>query len=207
MELRDALDQIAEIRQRMAESELFRGYRSVPVAVSGALALAAGVLQPAIVPDPVRDVRGYVVLWSAVAVISVMAAGLTMGMRDCFAGPSHTRIITWIAIRQFIPCLASGAIVAGVIVRFAPEAAWLLPGLWQLFFAQGIFSSRRILPRPVYIVGTFYLIAGSVGFFVFRDGDSLSPWAMALPFGLGQMLAAAILYWTLERRDAIETES
>jgi hypothetical protein len=207
MELREALDQIAEIRQRMAESELFRGYRALPVAVSGALALAAGVLQPAIVPDPVPDPRGFVLLWSSVAVLSVFAAGLTMGVRDCFAGPSHTRAITWIAIRQFIPSLVSGAIVAGVVVRFAPEAAWLLPGLWQMFFAQGIFSSGRILPRPVYVVGTFYLVAGSVGFFVFRDGDALSPWAMALPFGLGQILAASILYWTLERRDEIETEA
>ena len=207
MELREALDQIAEIRQRMAESELFRGYRAVPVAVSGALALMAGVLQPAFVHDPVRDVRGFVLLWAAVAVLSVLAAGMTMWMRDCFAGPSHTRAITWIAIRQFIPSLVCGAIVAGVVVRFAPEAAWLLPGLWQMFFALGIFSSGRILPRPVYVVGTFYLIAGAAGFFVFRDGDALSPWAMALPFGVGQMLTASILYWTLERRDAIETET
>jgi hypothetical protein len=28
---------------------------------------------------------------------------------------------------------------------------------------------------------------------------ALSPWAMGLPFGAGQMLAAAVLYRTLER--------
>jgi hypothetical protein len=27
----------------------------------------------------------------------------------------------------------------------------------------------------------------------------LSPWAMGVPFGVGQLLAAAVLYWTLER--------
>ena len=30
---------------------------------------------------------------------------------------------------------------------------------------------------------------------------ALSPWAMGLPFGAGQLFAAAILYWTLERTD------
>ena len=37
MELRDALAQIAEIRQHMARTEVFRGYRALPVAFSGVL--------------------------------------------------------------------------------------------------------------------------------------------------------------------------
>ena len=45
MELREALTQIAEIRRQMAKSDVFRGYRSAPVAVSGVLALGAAVVQ------------------------------------------------------------------------------------------------------------------------------------------------------------------
>jgi hypothetical protein len=30
---------------------------------------------------------------------------------------------------------------------------------------------------------------------------ALSPWAMGVPFGVGQLLAAGVLYWTLERAD------
>jgi hypothetical protein len=62
MELREALSQIAEIRRRMAASEIFRGYRALPVAFSGLLALAAGAVQPLVVPDPARDVRMFVLL-------------------------------------------------------------------------------------------------------------------------------------------------
>jgi hypothetical protein len=207
MEVREALTHIAEIRQRLAESELFRGYRALPVAASGLLALAAGWLQPLLVPDPVRNVRAFVLLWSAVAVLSLIGAGLAMGLRDCFVGPSHTRVLTWIALRQFVPCIFSGAVVAGVIVRYSPESAWLLPGLWQLFFAQGVFASCRILPRTVYLVAGFYLAAGSANLLFFRDGDALAPWTMGMPFGLGQLFAASILYWTLERQDAVETET
>jgi hypothetical protein len=76
-----------------------------------------------------------------------------------------------------------------------------------LFFSQGVFASCRLLPRPVFAVGVFYLIAGTVTLFVFRESDALSPCAMAVPYGVGQMLSAAILYWTLERRDAVETET
>lgn len=201
MRLRDALDGIAEIRLRMAESELFRGYRALPVAFSGLLALAAGLVQRVLVPDPATDVRGFILLWCGVAALSVLAAGATMVLRDCFGGPSLTRAVTWLAVRQFVPCLVGGAVVTAVVVRTAPESAWLLPGLWQLFFSQGVFASCRLLPRPVFVVAVFYLVAGAFSLLTFRDGLALSPWSMALPFGLGQLTAAAILYWTLERRD------
>ncbi len=207
MELREALNQIAEIRHRMAESELFRGYRALPVAFSGLLAFIAAWLQPLLIASPLSEVRGYVLLWSCVALGSVLIAGLTMGLRDCLAQPSRTRLLTWIAFRQLTPALASGAVVTGAVVRYSPEAAWMLPGLWQLFFAQGVFASCRVLPRSAYAIAGFYMLAGSLHFAFFRDGDALAPLAMGIPFGVGQLLSAAILYWTLERRDAIGTES
>ena len=86
-------------------------------------------------------------------------------------------------------------------MRVAPESAWLLPGLWQVFFSQGVFASCRLLPRPAFAVGVFYLAAGIATLLFARGAFALSPWAMALPFGLGQLLAAAVLYWTLERTD------
>jgi hypothetical protein len=201
MELREALDSIAVIRRRMAETEVFRGYRALPVAVSAVLALAAGFLQPTLLPRPDRDVPMYVGLWSGVAFLSIAAAGLAMVLRDRVAGTSLTRPVTWLAVGQFIPCLVGAAAVTVVIVRVAPETAWALPGLWQVFFSQGVFASCRLLPRPAFVVGVFYLAAG-VATLVFARGDqALAPWAMAFPFGVGQMLSAAVLYWTLERTD------
>ncbi len=201
MELREALDSIAVIRRRMAETEVFRGYRALPVAVSAILALAAGFLQPTLLPRPDHDVPGYVGLWSGVAFLSIAAAGLAMVLRDRVAGTSLTRPVTWLAVGQFIPCLVGAAAVTVVVVRVAPEVAWALPGLWQVFFSQGVFASCRLLPRPAFVVGVFYLAAG-VATLVFARGDqALAPWAMAVPFGVGQMLSAAVLYWTLERTD------
>ena len=201
MELREALDSIATIRRRMTETEVFRGYRALPVALSAVFALAAGFLQPTLLPRPDQDVPGYVTLWSTVALLSVAAAGLAMFLRDRVAGASLTRPVTWLAVGQFVPCLVAAAAVTAVLVRVAPEAAWALPGLWQVFFSQGVFASCRLLPRAAFAVGVFYLAAGIGTLILARGPEALSPWAMAVPFGVGQLAAAAVLYWTLERTD------
>jgi len=201
MELREALDSIATIRRRMAETEVFRGYRALPVALSAVFALVAGFVQPVLVPRPDQDVPAYVALWSAVALLSIAAAGLAMFVRDRVAGTSVTRPVTWLAVGQFVPCLLAAAAVTAVIVRVAPDAAWALPGLWQVFFSQGVFASCRLLPRAAFAVGVLYLVAGIVTLIFARGPDALSPWAMAVPFGVGQLAAAAVLYWTLERAD------
>jgi hypothetical protein len=201
MELREALDSIATIRRRMAETEVFRGYRALPVALSAVFALVAGFVQPILVPRPDQDVSGYVALWSTVAILSIAVAGLAMFVRDRVAGTSLTRPVTWLAIGQFVPCLVAAAAVTAVFVRLAPDIAWVLPGLWQVFFSQGVFASCRLLPRPAFAVGVLYLVAGVITLVLARGPDALSPWAMAVPFGIGQLAAAAVLYWTLERTD------
>src|SRR4051794_9694605 len=82
MELREALDRVAEIRQRMAEAELFRGYRALPAAFAGILAGAAGWLQPLFVPDPVGECLDYVFFWGVVAALSLGASVAVMWLRD-----------------------------------------------------------------------------------------------------------------------------
>jgi len=199
MDLREALDSISAIRQRMAQTEVFRGYRSLPVAGSALLAMIAGSLQPTLFAKPEQEVAGYVALWSGVAFLSMAIAGLTMFLHDRVAGTSETRPITRLAIGQFIPCLVGAAAITAVIVRVAPASAWLLPGLWQVFFSQGVFASCRLLPRSAFAVGVFYLVSGLLTLVLARGSDALSPLAMALPFGFGQLLSAGVLYWTLER--------
>jgi hypothetical protein len=117
------------------------------------------------------------------------------------AGVSDTRPVTWLAIGQFAPCLCGATAITAVIVRVAPSSAWLLPGLWQVFFSQGVFASCRLLPRSASFVAAFYFVSGIGTMVLARGPDALSPWAMAVPFGVGQLLAAAVLYWTLERTD------
>src|SRR5688572_9938037 len=68
MEVSRALDQIAEIHQQIAKGEVYRGYRSLPVAASGLMGFAAAWFQPAALGtgDPV----GFVMYWMAIAALA-----------------------------------------------------------------------------------------------------------------------------------------
>lgn len=195
MELHEALSQIAEIRARVAATEHFRGYRAVPVGAAGLLALVAGVGQAWLVPDPVQQLTGYLSLWLTVALVSLLVAAVGIWLRHRRGSHPLNRELTTLAVAQFAPALAVGTLVTLVVARHAPDLARWLPGLWQLIFSLGIFASCRLLPRSIVLVAVFYLLAGTVNLI----RGSLDPWAMALPFGLGQLGIAAILYWTLER--------
>ena len=113
--------------------------------------------------------------------------------------PEDPLEITWLAVEQFLPCIVAGALLTVVLALFVPDNLWMLPGLWQMLFGLGIFASHRRLPRPTLGVAMFYLLAGVLCLALARGEAALSPWAMCIPFGVGQLYAAAVLYWTLER--------
>jgi hypothetical protein len=199
MELRDALTQITEIRLQLARNEVFRGYRAMPVAFSGGVAVLAAFIQLLTMPEPVVQIGPYLVLWIGAAVVSALAAGLEMMIRARNSGTTMTRELTWLALEQFCPSLMAGALVTVVLVRAAPESLWMLPGLWQIMYALGIFASCRLLPRQTFWVAVFYLGTGLAALALAHGDRALSPWSMGLPFGAGQFLAALVLYRTLER--------
>ena len=61
-----------------------------------------------------------------------------------------------------------------------PSALWMLPGLWQVIFSLGVFSSCRFLPRPMIAAGAWYLLTGLICL-ALADSRALSPWAMGIP--------------------------
>ncbi len=99
------------------------------------------------------------------------------------------------AIEQFLPAGAAGIFLALVLLKFAPEAMWLLPGLWQILISIGIFSSARSLPRIVTLAGAWYFVAGFTSLVLMSDSHALSPWIMGAPFVIGQLLMATLLHF------------
>ena len=201
MELREALGQIAEIRQQMARSEIFHGYRATTVAFSGALAVVAAACQPIILGSASGDLDRYLALWTGVAAICLAAAALQILWRDFTAGPGLSRQMTRLAGELFLPCVVVGGLLTLAIASGAREAGWMLPGLWSLVFSLGIFASYRLLPPQVLWVAAYYVVCG-IGCLLWGQGEhAFSPWLMGVSFGGGQLLGAAILYWNLERTD------
>ena len=202
MRLNDALAQLSDIRGHLARTETFRGYRSRIVGFSALAAFIAAALQAAFLPDPARATHEYLTLWIGAAALCLAVAAAEMSLRCARAASPLSIRHTRLALEQFLPCLAAGAVLTAVLVRSASETVWMLPGLWSIVFSLGIFASGRLLPRPAICVAVYYLAAGAVCLAMARDEWALSPWAMAGTFGVGQTLSAAILYITLERTDA-----
>jgi hypothetical protein len=199
VELREAMEQIEAIRRQVARSTVFRGYRSVPVAFSGALAVVAGLLQDWVLPDPMNSVHAYLALWLGVALLSLLGAGIEMTYRSWRNDEPLQRELSLLAAEQFLPSIVAGAMLTTVIVRSAPEQVWMLPGLWSIVFGLGIFASYRLLPSATFWVAMYYMVMGGICLIVGQGQHSLSPWLMVMSFGIGQTLAAGILYWSLER--------
>lgn len=199
MELDEALHQITVIRRQLDRAEVYRGIRALPVAASGALAFVAAWYQSVWIENPREDLESYLALWMGSAVLSACGAGFVMARRAARVPSAWGRRLTWQALEHLVPALVAGAMLTVVLMRSNPASAGLLPGLWQLFFSMGIFAASRMLPRMIFWVGVFYLVTG-LGCLAWFPGDSsLAPWVMGLPFGMGQLMASAILYWTLER--------
>jgi hypothetical protein len=199
MELNEALAQVSEIRMQIARTEAFRGYRAATAAFAGIVAVAAAAIQPVVVPVPAADPQAYLLLWISAAILCVAATGAEMIVRCRHsASPAGARL-TWLAIEQFLPSLITGAVVTFVLVSYVAESLWMLPGLWSVFFSLGIFASLRLLPKPVLWVALYYLACGALVLAFAGGARAFAPWAMGIPFGGGQFLAALVLYVTLER--------
>jgi len=202
MELRDAITQITQIRSQMARTERLRALRAVPVAISGVLALIAALTQHAWLLDPQNNFSAYLTLWVGAATLSAILAGVEMTVRCRMADSSLNRATSLLAVEHFAPCLVAGALVTCIVPATAPESAWMLPGLWQILFGLGLFASHRLLAQPALLVAAFYLISGSLC--LTMGPAALEPWAMGVPFCVGQLATAAVLYWTVERAEAAE---
>ena len=192
-DLDQALAEISVIRSQMSRSIEFRGVGPVTVALTGALALVAAKLQSVWLPDPRGSLALYLVLWVTTAALSIVLIGFETVTRSrrVHSGLAQEMILT--AVEQFLPALAAGVLVTATLLLAAPDHLAILPGLWQIFFSLGIFASLRFLPRSIFAVGLWYLATG-LTCVAFAQGDwAFLPWAMGIPFGLGQFLGAGLL--------------
>ncbi len=199
MDLRDALSQISDIRHHAHRGGVFRGYRALTTAFSGCVALAAAKAQEILLPHPEQAVDRFLDIWLIAGLVCIGAAALAIFDRCRQSGSSVQRELAVHAMEQLIPSLVAGALLTFVFVRFDLQKTVLLPGLWAICLSLGVFSSRRLLPRATAIVGGYYMLAGLLILAKFQGVEAFSPWVMGLTFGVGQLLAAGVLWWTLER--------
>jgi len=203
-DLHKAIGDISSIRMQVARSTEFRGYGPATLAATGLFAMAAAVAQALWLPDPVNHVAAYLALWVTTAILSAGLIGSQMRSRTRRIHSGLADEMIRMAVEQFVPSVAAGALLTYVIPRFAPAQVWMLPGLWQVTFSLGVFSSCRFLPRPMLAAGTWYLATG-LGCIVLGGNRALSPWTMGVAYGVGQLLVAGVLFFNASDAE-LETE-
>jgi hypothetical protein len=194
-ELNRALGDISSIRRQMARSTEFRGYGPATLAATGLIAVLAAGIQAILLADPAAHIWSYLSIWMCTAGLSAALTGIQMYTRTRRMHSGMSQEMMHMAVEQFLPSVGAGLLITLVLVRYVPSALWMIPGIWQVIFSLGVFSSCRFLPRPMLAAGAWYLLTG-LACISLGDNRALSPWAMGIPYGAGQLLVAAILLFS-----------
>ena len=194
-DLDKALADIIAIRSQLAAGAAFRGYGPATIAATGGVALAMSGLQYLFLEHPTRDPVTFLAGWGVAAVLSAAMIFIEMQARSRRHHSGLADAMIHQAVEQFLPAGIAGVLLAALLWKFAPEALWMLPGLWQVLVSLGIFASVRSLPRSVALAGAWYFVAGFTVLVLASQSHALSPWTMGLPFAIGQSLMAAIIYF------------
>jgi hypothetical protein len=192
-DLHKALSEISAIRGQIARGAEFRGYGPATVTATGVLALLAALAQSYWLKHPERDVAAYLSIWVPTAALSLLIISLETIVRARRLHSGLAGRMMQAAAEQFLPAIVAGLLLTVVLLRSAPQSLWMLPGLWQIVFSLGVFASCRFLPRPMFVAGIWYLSCGLMYLAIGPGSHALAPWAMGVPFGVGQLLVGAVL--------------
>jgi hypothetical protein len=159
-DLDKALADIFAIRSQIAAGTAFRGYGPAAVAATGGLALATALVQFLWLDDPTGRPLAFFAGWAAAALVSGGMIWTEMQARSRRHHSGLADAMIHQAVEQFLPAGVAGVLLAVMLWKFAPEALWMLPGLWQVLVSLGVFASVRSLPRTVAFAGAWYFVAG-----------------------------------------------
>ena len=203
-DLNQALIDISNIKGQMASGSVFQGFGPAVIAVTGVLAMLTSSLQ-LILPTLfwLSDIN-MLFVWVVIAFIAATLIGFeaTMRSKRLHGGLADKMVMN--AIEQFAPAGFAGAITGAVMLYFSPEELWLLPGLWQLFVALGLFTAVRSLPPLILFVAAWYFLTGVCVLIIGAKHHALHPLMMGVPFAVGQFVMAYFLHVAEEKQNELQ---
>lgn len=188
-----AIAQISDIRAHLAASTRFRGYAPEVLVGIAAICVLVTLLQT-FWPDRLaaNDVQ-QVVVWGAVLILSNLAMLAEAFTRARWEHGGMAPAMLHSTLRMHLPFAGVAVIIAVGICRFAPAAAWIVPGIWQLLIALTAFVSHAFLPRRIVWAGLWYGACGTIVIAVAGSQGHFDPWLMGGPMTIGHLLLAWLL--------------
>ena len=191
-ELERALLDIAEVRDRIALSQRFRGYSGVAAIASGVFALVAGAVQAFTVPYPSGEQAGrvYFAIWFACcAAAAIVNYGAIAHWFVNVATPAERAQTKTVGL-SILPALTLGAALSFAL--FYGSHVVYLPGVWYGCYGVGLFASRTMIPRAALAIAAIFLLA-AVGLLFAPPSVALAWYVIPLGFGLGQIAIGACI--------------
>jgi uncharacterized membrane protein YuzA (DUF378 family) len=190
-DLDTALSQISSIRAQLAASTRFMGIAPSSNALSGAMAFLFACWQ-ATQYDALSPLM-YVQMWAWFLLCIGVFATVRTSLRARKIHGEMALGMLGSALQKVLPFAAAGIVSSLVICRFASEAIWILPGLWQMLIGVLGFTLITTLPKGIIWASAWYFLSGALVMGLAAKGEFFSPWMMGLPFAFGQALVAVVL--------------
>ncbi|MBN1268752.1 MAG: hypothetical protein JXB04_04130 [Kiritimatiellae bacterium] len=192
--LKDALAQVRQLQQAVLERQRFRGYSGPARIASGSLALLAAIAMAS--PLYPATTRAHVLGWGGVFIVALLLN--TIALLYWFLYNPNVKHDP----RKLLPLFDSiPAIIVGAALTFTLILhGWheYLFGVWMCMFGLSNLASRYVLPRPIILVGLFYIACG-VGWLVTPNASFLNPLPMGFVFFAGEWAGGLILYFDQRR--------
>lgn len=199
--IHEALQEVREIRRRVWENQLFRGY-SGPARALGGLAALVGALVMSRSYYPLT-VSAHVVGWGAVC-----AVAMTLNYGAVLSWYVHqdqgARQLNQLRpLLDTLPAMFVGAVLTlALLMRSKSD---LLFGTWMCLFGLVNASSRHSQPWAIWQLGWFYIVAGAV-LLLFRPSLSFfNPWPMALVFFVGECAGGLVFHLNRKTENVIRS--
>jgi len=168
-----AIDNLRYIRETMERATAFTG-----IPGWGQVAIGATALVATIVAANQSTFKGWVAVWMAEGLISLLIAGWSMDRKaraigmPLMSGPGRK------AVFSLSPPIVAGALLTIVLVRARLTSA--IPGVWLLLYGTGVVTGGMFSVPAVPLMGLCFMLLGVVAVFV---PPAYSDWFMGAGFG------------------------
>jgi hypothetical protein len=194
MELQQALSDLAEVRDRLAQLQRFEGYSAPAAAASGVVAIVASLVQRVLAPMPLtpQAQHAYLLIWfSCLAVALLLNYGaVTAWLIKHRAPGARSRFRT--AAISIAPSIVLGGALSIALIDHGAYS--LLPGTWFAFYAIGLFASRGSIPTSTIVVTAFFALLALAFLITPLVLAALAWWVMPLGFGAGQLVIGYFIW-------------
>jgi len=189
-----AISEISDIKSQLAASTRFRGYAPEAVATIGfisALLVLAQLTFPSVLAASDTQIA---LVWGGVLLINGCATTIEAVARSRRQhGPMAGAMLRG-ATLVTMPVTLIGIVIGAVVLLYAPDVTWLLPGIWQMHVGVVGFSSYSFLPHRIIWPALWYLLSGAVVLLFSAMNGSVSILLAGVPFVVGHFWIAWLLY-------------